>query len=121
MRLPIEVFKSYADNAVNTYDEYQYSDENDLIGRLELLVPCLEYIYKAVGQDIYHESNKGRTDLRVEVPRLIKSIIADIHISSSKDRLEAFYGRGMDEPIDISVINRLNNRPMATGMEIFFL
>jgi hypothetical protein len=33
MRLPIEVFKSYADNAVNTYDEYQYSDENDLIGR----------------------------------------------------------------------------------------
>ena len=120
MRLPIEVFKSYADNAVNTYDEYQYSDENDLIGRLELLVPCLEYIYKAVGQDIYHESNKGRTDLRVEVPRLIKSIIADIHISSSKDRLEAFYGRGMDEPIDISVINRLNNSPIATGMEIFF-
>jgi hypothetical protein len=26
----------------------------------------------------------------------------------------------MDEPIDISVINRLNNSPIATGMEIFF-
>ena len=120
MRLPYETFKRYAENAINIYDDYLFSEENDLTGRLELLVPCLEYIYRAVGYDVYHESKIGRTDLRVEVPLLIKSIVAEIHISSSKDRLEAFYGRGMDEPIDISVRNRLNNRPMATGMEIFF-
>ena len=71
MRLPYETFKRYAENAINIYDDYLFSEENDLIGRLELLVPCLEYIYRAVGYDVYHESNVGRTDLRVEVPLLI--------------------------------------------------
>ena len=120
-RMSYKYFEGYAKNAISLYDDYLYSDKNDLVGRLQLLIPSLEYIYKAVRQDVYHESDGKRTNLRVEVPRLIKTIVNNIDISSPKIGYEAYYGRGIDEPIEVSLRNRINNKPIAfTNMEVFF-
>ena len=119
-RIPRDYFKRYADDAINTYDTYLSSqNEDDLDFHLSLLINCLEYIYRAAGQDIYHSSS-GK-NLRIEIPRLIKSLISNIDITASKSSYEAYYGRGIDDPIEIEVINRRNKQPIsASNMEVFF-
>mgnify|MGYP001300496666 CR=1 FL=1 len=119
-RISKDYFKRYADNAISSFDTYLDSkDENDVTLELTLLINCLEYIYQAVGQDIYHQSS-GK-NLRLEVPRLIKSSLSNIEIKSSKTRYEAYYGRGIDDPIDIQVIDRKNSEPVSfIDMEVRF-
>ena len=113
-------FKKYADNAIASFDTYLVSkDEDDVTLELTLLINCLEYIYRAAGQDIYHQSS-GK-NLRLEVPRLIKSSLSNIEIKSSKTRYEAYYGRGIDDAIDIQVIDRKNSQPVSfIDMEVRF-
>ena len=82
-RISKDYFKRYANNAISSFDTYLVSkDESDVTLELTLLINCLEYIYRAAGQDIYHQSS-GK-NLRLEVPRLIKSSLSNIEIKSSK-------------------------------------
>jgi hypothetical protein len=56
------------------------------------------------------------------VPRLIKSSLSNLEIESSKTRYEAYYGRGIDDAIDIQVIDRKNSQPVsAVDMEVRFV
>ena len=55
------------------------------------------------------------------MPRLIKSSLSNIEIKSSKTRYEAYYGRGIDDAIDIQVIDRKNSQPVSfIDMEVRF-
>ena len=119
-RISKDYFKRYANNAISSFDTYLVSkDESDVTLELTLLINCLEYIYRAAGQDIYHQSS-GK-NLRLEVPRLIKSSLSNIEIKSSKTRYEAYYGRGIDDAIDIQVIDRKNSQPVSfIDMEVRF-
>jgi hypothetical protein len=119
-RIEKDYFKRYANNAISSFDTYLESkDEDDVTLDLTLLIPCLEYIYRAAGQDIYHQSS-GK-NLRLEVPRLIKSSLSNLEIESSKTRYEAYYGRGIDDVIDIQVIDRKNSQPVSDiDMEVRF-
>ncbi|SVC13296.1 uncharacterized protein METZ01_LOCUS266150, partial [marine metagenome] len=119
-RISKDYFKRYANNAISSFDTYLVSkDEDDVTLELTLLINCLEYIYRAAGQDIYHQSS-GK-NLRLEVPRLIKSSLSNIEIKSSKTRYEAYYGRGIDDAIDIQVIDRKNSQPVSfIDMEVRF-
>ena len=119
-RISKDYFKRYANNAISSFDTYLVSkDENDVTLELTLLINCLEYIYRAAGQDIYHQSS-GK-NLRLEVPRLIKSSLSNIEIKSSITRYEAYYGRGIDDAIDIQVVDRRNSQPVSSiDMEVRF-
>ena len=119
-RISKDYFKRYANNAISSFDTYLVSkDEDDVTLELTLLINCLEYIYRAAGQDIYHQSS-GK-NLRLEVPRLIKSSLSNIEIKSSKTRYEAYYGRGIDDAIDIQVVDRRNSQPVSSiDMEVRF-
>ena len=119
-RISKDYFKRYANNAIDAYDSYLMSkDEGDISLELTMLVNCLEYIYRAAGQDITHESS-GK-NLRLEVPRLIKSSLSNIEIKSSITRYEAYYGRGIDDAIDIQVVDRRNSQPVSSiDMEVRF-
>ena len=55
------------------------------------------------------------------MPRLIKLSLSNIEIKSSKTRYEAYYGRGIDDAIDIQVVDRKNSQPVSSiDMEVRF-
>jgi len=119
-RLSKDYFKRYANSAIDLYDNYlMYIDEGNISIELTTLINCLEYIYRAAGQDITHESS-GK-NLRVEVPLLIKTLLSNIDIKTSKSSYEGLYGRGLDDAINVQAINRKNGKPIfGIDMEVRF-
>jgi len=115
-RISKDYFKRYASDAINIYDNYLVSkDEKDISLDLTLLISSLEYIYKAAGQDVYHESS-GK-NLRVEIPILIKSILNNIQINASKNSYTANYGRELEEPIDLQLRDK-NSGKSISGVDL---
>lgn len=117
-RLSKSYFKRYADDAINAYQNYRSSQgDGDVIAELTFLVSSLEYIYRAVGQDITDPDTKK--NLRAEVPRLIKSLLSDIDITTTKQSYDAYYGRAIDEVINARV-TKDSNPVSAIDMELRF-
>ena len=86
---------------------------------MTLLVNCLEYIYRAAGQDIIH--GRSSKNLRIEIPRLLKQALANIEVNSAKSRFEAYYARPLEEPIDMQVISRSQSKGIPSlDMEVRF-
>jgi hypothetical protein len=111
-RIPKDEFKRYADNAINAYDDYlSIKGEDNISLDLTFLISSLEYIYRAAGQDVYH--NRSGKNLRSEVPILIKSILSNIEISTDKNSYNANYGREIKNPINVQLKDKKNSKPIS--------
>jgi hypothetical protein len=117
-RLSKSYFKRFSDDAVNAYQNFLSSKgDDDVIAELTFLISSLEYIYRAIGQDVIDPDSN--VNLRTEVPRLIRSLLSDIEIKTRKQSYDAYYGRGIDEVISASATK--GGKPVsALNMELRF-